>query len=365
MSCQNQFESTENPSAALAETGVPAGAAHSAPPSPHSALVSSGWATVLAAGLIVLATVAAFGNSFSGAFVLDDGEAIGRNFTIRKLWPIWQPLNPPHNRVAVGGRPLLNFSLAINYKISGDDIWSYHAANLAIHILAALLLFGILRRMFLLPAMHQRWSNAAVPLAFVIALLWAVHPLQTESVTYVAQRAESLMGLLYLLTLYCFLRAATSLRPAFWYIASVLACLLGMATKEVMVSAPLVVFLYDRTFCAGSFREAWRRRRGLYVAYGCTWLLLAWLVASAGNLGQTTTAKFTWWSYLLTQPAAIVHYLRVSLWPVGLSVDWNWSAARTLSPILLPGILVVGMLLLTAWGLVKQPAWGFLGAGSS
>ena len=198
-------------------------------------------------------------------------------------------LCPPSHGETVSGRPVLNLSLALNYAVSGCDVRGYHVTNLAIHLAAALLLFGIVRRT--LPRFRgcgggQQLARLqlATPLALAIALLWAVHPLQTESVTYIVQRAESLMGLFYLLTLYCFLRGAGSARAIFWYAGSVLACLLGMATKEVMVSAPLVVLLYDRTFLAGSFREAWRRRWAYYLALAATWLLLAWLVAQTGLL---------------------------------------------------------------------------------
>src|SRR5208283_163030 len=92
------------------------------------------------------------------------------------------------------------------------------------------------------PSTVHRTSSTL--LALTIALLWALHPLQTESVTYIVQRAESLCGLFYLLTLYCVIRGSTSAanpRSAFrlphsafvWYSAAVLACILGMATKEV------------------------------------------------------------------------------------------------------------------------------------
>ena len=100
-------------------------------------------------------------------------------------------------------------------------------------------------------------------------------PLQTESVTYIIQRTEALVGLFYLLTLYCVIRGATSRRSMSWYAAAVAACLLGMATKEVMATAPVIVLLYDRTFLAGSFREAWRRRYGLYLALAATWGVVA------------------------------------------------------------------------------------------
>ncbi len=163
---------------------------------------------LLAAGLIVLATLAAFSDSFTGVLVLDDKPSIVDNPTIRQLWPISKPLCPPNHFETVRGRPLLNLSLALNYAVSGLDVRGYHATNLAIHILAALLLFGILRRTFLLPLLRERWGAMAVPLAMVIALVWANHPLHTESVTYIIQRAESLLGQFNLATLYCFLRGA-------------------------------------------------------------------------------------------------------------------------------------------------------------
>ena len=111
-------------------------------------------------------------------------------------------------RRIVTGRPLLNLSLALNYAAGGLDIRGFHAANLAIHLAAALLLFGILRRTLLLPAMRDRFGAAATPLAPAVAMLWAVHPLQTESVTYIAQRAESLVGFFYLFALYALIRGA-------------------------------------------------------------------------------------------------------------------------------------------------------------
>jgi len=115
---------------------------------------------------------------------------------------------PPLLRIpAPGGRdgqrparPQL--SLALNYAVSGTDVWSYHALNLSIHILSGLALFGIVRR-----TLERRAEARAPAIAFCAALLWVVHPLLTESVTYIVQRAESLMGLFYLLTLYAFIRA--------------------------------------------------------------------------------------------------------------------------------------------------------------
>jgi tetratricopeptide (TPR) repeat protein len=322
------------------------------------------WAALLAEALIVLATVAAFSNSFTGPFLFDDEAAIVDNPTIRQLWPISKALCPPNYGESVTGRPLLNLSLAVNYAIHKLDVWSYHATNLTIHLLGSLLLFGILRRTFLLPTMRERWGVAATPLAFVIALFWAIHPLQTESVTYIIQRAESLVGLFYLLTLYCFVRGVGSARAVPWHIGAVLACLLGMASKEVMVSAPLIVLLYDRTFLAGSFREAWRRRGGFYLALAGTWVLLGWLVIFAGNRGGTAGfgAGMSWWAYLCTQFGAIIHYLRLCVWPHPLVLDYGTGTAHGVSEIL-PYAIVLGSLgAATVVALWRWPKIGFLGA---
>jgi len=330
---------------------------------------------MFAAGLLVLAAVAVYQHSFAGVFLYDDIDAIVENPTIRQLWPIWPVFSPPQGGETVGGRPLLNLSLAINYALDGLNVRGYHAVNLAIHMAAALLLLGIVRRTLLTPVLRDRFGRAATPLAFAAAVLWTVHPLQTESVTYIVQRAESLSGLFYLLTLYCGIRGTeaasflslvprpSSLVPRLWYAAAVLACLLGMATKEVIATAPLVVLLYDRTFLAGSFGEALRRRWGLYAGLAASWALLAYLVLSTGLITrQAEMGSPGLWGYVCTQPGVILHYLRLSIWPGPLCFDCDWPMADSFGEIF-PGVIVVGVLAAaTVWGLIGRKPWGFLGA---
>jgi len=314
-----------------------------------------------AAGIIALAAIFAYHNSRGGAFVLDDQQAIVENASLRHLWPIWAPLHATTLNSTANGRPLLNFSLALNYAVSGVLPWSYHAANLLIHLLAGLALFGLARRTL------ERCGQGknALLWAWAIALLWTVHPLQTEAVTYVVQRAESLMGLCYLLTLYCFSRYADAARRPFWGWLCALSCLAGMAAKEDMVSAPLLVLLYDRTFVSGSFREAWRRHGRLLAALAATWLLLGALVAGGGgNRGGTIGlgVGMPWWSYTLTQFQAIRTYLCLSLWPHPLVFDYGITGVPPL-PELFADTLLVGLLLAaTLQGLWRRTARGFLGA---
>ena len=305
--------------------------------------------------VVVGVALLAYHNSFSGPFIYDDGPSILENPTIRHLWPITRVLRPPHaNRgITVEGRPLINLSLAVNYALGGTNVWGYHAFNLAIHILAGLALLGIVRRTLRQPGLRDRFGGAANELALAVALIWTVHPLQTESVTYVAQRAESIMGLLYLATLYCFLRGADSPRPGLWYGLSVMACAMGMATKEVMVTAPVVVLLYDRAFLAGSFREAWRRRKPVYLGLAGTWVLLGFILAH-GQLPVTRANArrlgLTWWQYLATEPGVVLHYLRLSVWPQPLCFDYHgWPMAKNLSSVVPPALVIVLLLGLTVW----------------
>lgn len=335
---------------------------------------------VAAAGAaLAAAAAAAYAGSFRGAFVFDDIPAIVENPTLRPPLRLFGVLFPPGDQAGtVGGRPLVNLSLALNYALGGLNPAGYHAFNLAVHVCAALLLFGIVRRTLAWPA-HQ-----GIFAACAAALLWALHPLQTEAVTYVVQRAESMMGLFYLLTLYAFIRGVHPVVPArpddrlksgegasapgtmrsAWAAVSVTACLCGMATKEVMVSAPLLVLLYDRTFVAGSFREAWRRRRAYYVCLAATWLALAALVA--GTKGRGGSAGFEAaagvWPYLLTQCRALALYLRLAAWPSPLVFDYGTALVHTPAAVAGPAIVVILLLAATAYALWRAPALGFLGA---
>lgn len=303
------------------------------------------WWLTSPAVLLFLAAAAllAYHNSFAAPFLFDDDSSIRDNPTIRSLGQAWWP--PRENGVTVSGRPLLNFTLALNYAVGGTAVGGYHAVNLLIHVLAAGALFAVVRRTLRLPTGGARSEREAAALALAAAGLWLLHPLQTESVTYVIQRAESLVSLLYLVTLGCFLRAAEPGAAARWAPLTVGACLLGMASKEVMVTAPVVVLLYDRVFLASSWRAAWVRRGRLHLALAATWLLLAALVAGTGSRGGTAglSTEVSPLAYALTQIGAVVHYLRLVAWPHPLVFDYGkglvdgfgavWGQALVLAPL--------------------------------
>ncbi len=394
-------------------------------PSPRSVTVANAghWPVVLAVAAIVLATLVAYANSLNGVFIFDDEPAILRNPTIRNLWPLWGPLAPPAD-ATVSGRPVANLSFALNYALGGTQVRGYHVANLLIHVCAGLVLYGVVRRTLAgIPGRaaqaasgaggdrppagrgrdaaslraiaatqtraNQRSVDAAgnampdpsdsvggagpwvLPareatlVAAAAALFWTLHPLQTESVTYIVQRVESLMGLFFLLTFYGFIRSLTALRPGRWRVVAVAACVLGMGTKEVMAAAPVLLLLFDRTFASGSFRRAWAERRGFYLVLAATWLPLAVLVASTGwNRGATVgfDVGVSVWTYWLAQFEAVAHYLRLAVWPYPLVFDYALGASRPPAAFAAAVVLVTALVAATLWALRRRPAAGFLGA---
>lgn len=345
--------------------------------------------TWLVAALLVAAACAAYANSFGVPFLFDDQPSVFDNLSIRSWRTAFFP--PNGYGFTVSGRPLLNFTLAVNYAWGQFDVASYHVVNLAIHAAAALVLFGLVRRTLRSPSLAPRFGANADGAAFATALLWLLHPLQTEAVTYIIQRAESLMALMFLLTLYCFARATavchllndkqdfpsdgektvchliddkpSGRETKWWSVATVVSCLLGVACKEVIAVAPVLVLLYDRTFVAGGFRAAWRRRRGLYAALFATWLPLLFLIASVGG-DRGGTFKFTaeaigrqWRG----QCEAILVYVKLAGWPEPLAIDYGPLHVSDLR-LVLCGAAVAALLGATIWAVRRGWAAGFCGA---
>ena len=317
------------------------------------------WAAAVVFGLLLLA---AYANTFRVPFIFDDRDSIVQNPTLRNFETV---LFPPNNSgLTVSGRPVLNLTLAVNYALNGKDVTGYHVGNLLVHFLAALVLFGLVRRTLVLPYFKGRFDEEAGWTALTASVLWALHPLQTESVTYIIQRAESLVGLFFLLTMYCFVRSIELPRKWGWEVAAVAACFLGMGSKEVMAGAPLLVFLFDRTFVSGSFRAAWRSHRVLYVALAATWLLLAVCIVSTGMRGGTVGffGLRPIWVYALTQCYAIFHYLGLVFWPNPLVMDYGMYLADGLADVWLQAMGLGLLLTATVWACWRKMAVGFLGA---
>jgi protein O-mannosyl-transferase len=306
---------------------------------------------------LVAATAFAYAPALRAPFVMDDAETIGASAT-------WQ--SPPGSPTS--GRPLVLATLAVNYAVNralGVDqrrdpdgpnkAVGYRLFNLLVHLLTGALLFGVIRRAMREKTVGEEWRVAADGVAGAVCALWLLHPIQSEVINYIVQRSEAMASLFYLGTLYASIRAwdADDSARVPWYAVAVASCALGMLTKEIVITVPLAVMLYDRAFRLPTWRALLTPGGGRGWFYTALWFaaLGTFAVIAAGARGDTAGfGGIAWDSYLYTQCWAIAHYLRLVVWPSPLAIDYGFNAIHGASG-------VAGAALLVAFAVATVVAW--------
>lgn len=289
-------------------------------------------------GIAALVGLIAYAPGFRGAILPDDVRAILENPSILSLWPLSGPLSPPLGN-SLSGRPVANFTFAVNYAIGGFNFFGYHLVNFFIHLCSSLVLFAILRRTFSSPGILPDETDRRVPvmLAGFTALAWLSHPIATQAVTHLTQRVESLMALFFLLTFHFSLKGFSSAKKARWHVPALGAFFLGLGTKEVIVAAPFLILgfrlVIDRVKLFGELRS----NALLYAGFALGLLLMA-IHVSRGEQMTSASAPYDRLDYFFTQTLVIFHYLRLTAFPhplcydyrlhvLGLSATWPFTAA--------------------------------------
>ena len=282
--------------------------------------------TGLRALLLLLAGTLVYARTFAVPFVFDDAHAIVQNLRIRE----WS------SELLMAHRPLVEITLAFNYMLGGLNVVGYHVLNLVLHLACGLLLYDVARRTLRFTGVlggREDWT------AFFAALLFLVHPLQTESVTYVISRSELLMALCYLATLDLALLAETHPRRRYvlWTIA-VATCAFGMTAKPIMATAPLAVWWLSYCVLPPPTRPRLAfattppaveipRRWPLHLGLVLTWLVLVVLLTGGPHPGAGLDIDLEPVDYFRTQLGVTWHYFRLLVWPVGQTLDYDWPIA--------------------------------------
>ena len=330
----------------------------------HTWLSRSPWSALL---ILWLATVVAYASSFGGTFVFDDHDCILNNAGLRSTASLWEPFE---HGVPTGlfRRDFIRSTLVFNHLVSGYETWSYHLVNLLVHLSNGTLLFLLVRGTCSLSGEWPRGQSTVV--AFVASLLWLVHPLQTQSVTYIIQRCESMSSFWYLLVLYCLMKTDVDVHRYRWQILGSIAMLFGVASKEIIVTVPFVVVAYDWTFLQGSLSDRMRKRWLLYIGLlvGMLAFLLNYEIYSqyAQNTRQSWSTNYRpWpaasrWEYLSSQPSVILHYLTLAVFPVNQCFDYAWEIERSPVKIFGNGLIILSLLAFGGYLLYRRSGWGFL-----
>jgi tetratricopeptide (TPR) repeat protein len=306
--------------------------------------------------LLLLAVGLSYSSAIHTGFVFDDNLHVTNSPTIGDARAYLD---------GAGGRWLSRVTLLANHRLGGLNPLGYHLFNVGVHALGVLTLFALLRRVLALPRFGDRFAGRETSLAFAVALLWAVHPLNTQAVTYVIQRDESLMGLFFLLTFYCWTRGATDGPPRLWYPLAVLSYLACCHCKEVCVALPPVLWAFDRVILADRWRTVLRRRWLPHLA-----ILAVWGYALRPVLGGAFAAEdvgigfgldITPYQYLMTESEVLLHYLRLVVWPVGQSGDTaDWKVAESMTEVWPAFAAITAVFLAGVVLLVVRPAVGLL-----
>lgn len=316
------------------------------------------------AALVAFAVIA-YAPSFGVPFAFDDLHNLVLNPRVQpsSFADLSQSIDARGSR----DRPVAMFTFALNYLWTGLDPSSYHAVNLAIHAVNGVLLYLLLKMLARAPASPSRLQVNAAAFAFAGALIWVVHPVNTQAVTYIVQRMASLAATFYLIAMWLFaLWRSGSLKPG-WAIPGIgLAFLAGFFTKAHVVTLPVALLLVDVTFFGG-----WRRVHTWALAAIAAVAVVLGALYAGPALEHLLTAPayrdFSGLERLMTQSRVIWHYLSLLAWPDAdrLQLDYDFTISRSLlEP---PGTLVasvglLGVTLAAAYLLRRHPwpAFGWL-----
>lgn len=268
-----------------------------------------------------------YSNVLNGEFISDDFVMVADNLAVRDIhnWQaVWQAF---HTRFMVG------ITFALNYWLSGYDVFGYHLVNIGIHIVNALLVGAWARYLFLTPILssaHRAWPVRRI--AFFASLVFLTHPIQTEGVSFITQRAASLAAMFYLLTILAYLKARLE-HKSYYLSWGVLAMIFGLLTKEFTVTLPAALLIHEFFFFDGKNESLIRRARRL-IPFFVLALLLPLLLMSdqSSRLGlrsQLVSGYFDW-NYLFTEINVLRTYLRMLVWPFPQIFDYDYPVARGL-----------------------------------
>lgn len=315
--------------------------------------------------LIVSVIFLIYSNTFTAPFELDDTGSIIDNAAIRNLRNFTDTSHFKNIEINENLRPLLQtryigyLSFALNYAVHGLDVQGYHLVNILIHVTNSLLLYLLLVLTFRTPRCAGLSAESRSFIAAFTALLFAIHPLQTQAVTYIVQRFASLAALFYLLSLVTYIHFRLAARHAhngserfprsyIFYVMSLASAIGAMKTKEFAFLLPVVIALYEWMFFAGGAKK----RIAYLIPYAVTMSIipLSLLHETAAQVSGAE-GSITRMDYLLTQFRVIMTYLRLLIVPINQNLEYDYPVYHSIfaPEVLLSFLVLLSLMALGFW----------------
>lgn len=294
--------------------------------------------------LLAIACVAVYANGLHGSFQFDDHNVIVDNSAVHGASAWWDAMP--------GIRPLLKLSYALNWAVT-PQAWAFRAFNIALHALNSVLVWALLRGLL---ARSSAQAAEAPAVALLAALVFALHPAQTEAVTYVSGRSVSLMASFYLASLCTFMLRERSVTAR---VASPLLFACALAVKETAWTLPFALVLVAHGFEARSLREALRTTRAHWLALALA-AVAALSLARYRDLLDTSIATRTLKENLLTQIDGVSYLLTQPLLWLATNIDPDLPLHHALTPgLAVKAALLLGLLSAAVWLSRRRAVAGF------
>ncbi len=299
--------------------------------------------------LIVIAVLIAYANTYYVPFHFDDHHAIEDNPRIKHISNIpsfFYRIEGP-----VAPRPFLLLTLAINYAVHGLNVVGYHIFNNLLHCLNGILVYIFVVMTLNLPLLRERYSSISKEVGLFSALLFVVHPIQTEAVTYIVSRSMPLATFFYLAGIILYFQAYKT-RKVMYYIFLFLVSFAGMASREDYITFPVILFFYDALLMT-SFKDALKRWwvyciLSLTVAYR---LWLTYIYKGTEEAAGFGVRLLTPYEYLSTQVNVIWTYVKLLFLPINQNLDYDYPVSKSIFEF--PSILsLTGHIIIISFGIL-------------
>ena len=333
------------------------------PPAPKAA-TAQGRVNLFEVGALVILAAAVFGlyaNTLDSSFHLDDERVIWDNPPIFMRSITWDNLVEAAFASKIKTRPVSHISFALNYYFHRLDLRGYHIVNIIIHIITGILLFYLIKATLSLPSLKDRYEGYPLfIIPFITAAVWLCHPLQTQSVTYIVQRMNSMAAMFYILSMLLYVRGRLATgKKTKWtlFVGCVTAGILALGSKENAATLPLFILLYEWYFLQ-DMQWAFLKRYSFMIGIVVLLFIIVGLIYLRGDpVGRIFSAysshNYTLFEKLLTESRVVVLYISLLFFPRPdrLNLDYDFPVSHSLfapattlfSLIFLAGLLVLAV----------------------
>lgn len=282
--------------------------------------------------VVFVAAFLAYLNVFNGEFIFDDAISIEDNPKI-KDFSFFKSLGLDGylKNTLSGGVPLTNLTFAVNYSFGGFHPFGYHVTNFLIHLANILLVYVLIYKT--LKLLKSPYSDAAHWIAFLTVVFFGLHPIQTGAVSYISQRSEILAAFFYLLGLLLFIRGLSdnSLKGHFSYLGGIICFLIGIGTKDTIITLPLMAFVYWIYFLRQQADLRFRIVKIGLLSIPAVLVIFYRISAVSRDTRIGFGLEFGPYEYFLTQLRVISKYISLLIMPIGQNADYDFGISKGLA----------------------------------